>query len=191
MSEEFALRDAEHAFRLLEFSIRVLNYFELDKVDLKTFGQNTIIKLPTGNVSYDDKYFACLENAILTAKISVGVAFGASAIALDDLFEATGCDRIVNSLDEFQQVWALVYAIRNAFAHCIAAPTWNVKPYKGKPRPAIKIDLGGQIVCIDQAALNGKEFDYAQIGGLDNWLLLKDKAFTLIKGSGLPLTVEK
>lgn len=174
---ELAINDVEHAFRLLEFSIRVLNHFELGMVDLGQFGQDTLIQLKEGNVTFDDGYFSCGENAELTAKIAVGASFGASAIALDNLLEATGRGRDPTSTDEFNSLWAVVYAVRNAFAHGIANPTWvvNVK-YQRK----IEIALNGRKEIIDLAALNGETFDYPQIGGFANWFRMKDRALTLL-----------
>jgi len=55
---EHAIDNVNDAFRLLEFSIRVSNYFELDKVDIELFGCDSLIRLERKNVSFNDSYFA-------------------------------------------------------------------------------------------------------------------------------------
>lgn len=174
---EYAMHDVEHAFRLLEFSIRVLNYFELGKVDLHLFGLKTIIQLDEENVTFNDGYFSSDENAELTAKIAVSANFGTSAIVLDNLFEATGFNRTPASNDEFYLLWTLIYAVRNAFAHGVANPRWIIK---GKYRREIEISIAGRNTVINLSALEGHEFDYSHIGGLAKWFQIKDRALTLV-----------
>ncbi|MCC7167678.1 MAG: hypothetical protein IT565_08905 [Rhodospirillales bacterium] len=175
---EFALKDAEHAFRLLEFSIRVLKYLELPEVDFDLFGEEMTILLEQENITFNDGYFTSATNAKQTAGIAVGANFGATAIALDNLFEATGRQRNLDSTAEFDTLWALIYAVRNAFAHGIANPTWNVKESR---RRKINIALAGNNTVVDLAALHDCAFEYTQIGGFGNWLRIKDRAFALIR----------
>ena len=175
---DYALNDVEHAFRLLEFSIRVLTYFELKKVDLNLFGQDTTILLNEENITFNDGHFSSGEQAELAAKTAVGASFGASAMALDNLFEATGRNRDPASDDELYLLWTLVYAVRNAFAHGIANPRWFVK---GKYQREIEISIAGRKTAINLAALDGHEFVYAQIGGFANWLHVKDRVLALVR----------
>ncbi len=51
---DYAIKDVDDAFRLLEFSIRILNYFELDKVTMESFGCGSVIKLKQENISFND-----------------------------------------------------------------------------------------------------------------------------------------
>ncbi len=174
---DHAIHDVEHAFRLLEFSIRVLTYFELGKVDLHLFGQDTTIQLDEENLTFDDGHFSSGEEAELAAKIAVGASFGTSAIALDNLFEATDLNRNPASNDEFYLLWTLIYAVRNAFAHGVADPRWVVK---GKYQREIEISIAGRKTVINLAALDGHEFDYSHIGGFAKWFQIKDRVLALV-----------
>ena len=174
---DHAIGDVELAFRLLEFSIRTLNYFELGAVDLDLFGQDTTIKLDEENLTFNDGHFSSDEMAKLTAKTAVGASFGISAIVLDDMFEATDRDRDPTSEDEFYLLWTLIYSVRNAFAHGPANPIWVVK---NKYQRKIEFSIAGRKTAIDLAALDGHEFDYSQIGGLAQWFGIKDRALALI-----------
>ena len=172
-----AINDVEHAFRLLEFSIRILNYFELYKVDLELFGQDTTTLLDEENLTFNDSYFLYGDNAELAAKMAIGASFGASAIVLDDLFEATGQNRDPTSDNEFNLLWTLVYAVRNAFAHGVASPIWVVK---GKNQRKIEFSVAGRKTAIDLAALDGQEFDYAHFGGVAEWFHIKDRVLAIV-----------
>lgn len=176
-SLEFAIKDAEHAFRLLEFAIRVMQYCELDQIDLDAFGGETTLKLEQENVTFNDGYFSTRENAQLTSQIAVGAAFGASAIALHNVFEATGRERDPSSTEELYTLWALVYAVRNAFAHAIAAPTWVVK---AKYQRKIHLAFEGIDRVIDLSKLDGAEFEYGHLGGFGNWLRIKERVLDLV-----------
>ena len=73
-------------------------------------------------------------------------------------------DPIVSDLDQFASV---VYQIRNAFAHDIAEPRWNIT----NPRYARAYNFGG--IRIDLSGLGIKGFEYSDIGGPDVLFWLK------------------
>ncbi|MCH7910860.1 MAG: tetratricopeptide repeat protein [Candidatus Hydrogenedentes bacterium] len=161
-----AIGDVELAFRLLEFSIRTLNYFELGAVDLDLFGQDTTIKLDEENLTFNDGHFSSDEMAKLTAKTAVGASFGISAIVLDDMFEATDRDRDPTSEDEFYLLWTLIYSVRNAFAHGPANPMWVVK---NKYQRKIELSIAGRKTAIDLA---GREFAHDKVSAKSMALMI-------------------
>jgi len=175
---EHTIDNVNDAFRLLEFSIRVSNYFELDKVDIELFGCDSLIRLERKNVSFNDSYFASKKSALRTAEIAIGASFGVSAIVLDDLCEATCKQRTPKSDAEFFLIWSVVYAVRNTFAHGMANPLWRVYP---KYQRKITLHLAAQTTTINLAELNGRQFDYSHIGGFANWFDLKNRALELIQ----------
>ncbi len=175
---DYAIQDVNHAFRLLEFSIRVSNYFKLDKVKMESFGCDSLIRLEPENLQFNDSYFASKKSAVRTADMAVGASFGVSAIVLDNLFEATGERRNPNSNEEFFLIWSVVYAVRNSFAHGMAYPQWRVHP---KYQREFALSLPGMTTTINLAELNGQEFDYSHIGGFANWCHLKNRAVELIQ----------
>ena len=172
--------DVEFAFRLLEFAIRTMCYFELGKVDIGLFGQNTIILDENGNINFNGNYFSSKDNAVIVSQINVGAAFGASAIQLNKFFETAGTKRNPDSDDLVSTLSCLVYAVRNAFAHEIADPKWKIdKKYRKK----LNIELEGDKITIALDTLHGCEFKYEQIGGLGNWYKIKNESLKLLEAS--------
>ena len=174
---ECAIIDVEQAFRLLEFSIRISNYFELDGFELEKFGRDTIVVLDEENVTFRDGFFIEADNLGLTASIAIGVSFGTTAIVLDNLFELVGQGRDPVSENEFDVLRALVYAVRNAFAHGAANPKWVVKEIYQRE---LELSVGGTKTTISLGELNGQEFRYANIGGITQWFHIKDRVLEII-----------
>ena len=67
-------------------------------------------------------------------------------------------DPIVTEVDQFASV---AYQIRNAFAHDIAEPRWEIN----KPRYARRYVFGD--IQVDLSNVNNKPFEYADLGGPD------------------------
>ncbi|MEX1107690.1 MAG: hypothetical protein WEC00_02145 [Dongiaceae bacterium] len=178
-NQELALArcDAAFAFRLLEFSIRIESFLSLGKLDFEAFGQEVTILLESKNISFSDGYFSSKENSVQASSMSIGVAFGATAIALDNYFEVARGRRDADSADPADALWAIVYAVRNAFAHGIANPRWKISP---QYRREFLIEHNGERVTVDLRNLDGREFKYEQIGGVENWYKLKRWAFELL-----------
>ena len=83
-----------------------------------------------------------------------------------------------NPIDtELEQWIALVYQVRNAFAHDIAEPRWEINPRYARPYEvgAVKADLSN---------LNGQHFDYYQLGGPEALFFLRDYGKTHVFWSG-------
>lgn len=171
-------QDVEFAFRVLEFSIRTLCYFELGLCDISRFGQDATILLEEENVGFNDGYFLSENNAVLVSKMNVGAAFGASAIALDKLYEAVRGNRNPASDDQVDMLWALVYAVRNAFSHGIANPKWTIKE---RYQRVLSIPFVEPELFINLEELNGSSFEYAHIGGFANWMKLKEISYDLLR----------
>jgi hypothetical protein len=170
-------QDIECAFRVLEFAIRTMCYFEVGKVDIASFGSDIGILLEQENAGFSDDYFLSMDNAVIVSHMNVGAAFGTTAIALAKLFEKARARRDFSSDEATYSLWCLVYAIRNAFAHEIGNPRWVVKE---KYRRKLRIALGNGEIEVDLAKLNGQNFDYDHIGGFANWQKIKDESFKLL-----------
>ena len=153
-------QDVEHAFRILEFALRTKWYFEDDKVDIRSFGEDTLLRLECGNKAFDDKYFLSKSNALKISNMNVGAAFGISAIELNKLFQAARKRIKLDSGDPVDTLWCLVYAVRNAFAHEIGNPKWVIKKYYQKK---IDVEFEDSKITINLETLDGCNFDYEQI----------------------------
>jgi hypothetical protein len=96
----------------------------------------------------------------------VSIAFGAAAITLNRCREEAGVQLPDPINTEAEQWVALVYQIRNAFAHDISEPTWSIKPRFAR---VYAIDR----TRVDLTGLDGVTFDYGHIGGPDALFDLK------------------
>jgi hypothetical protein len=158
------------AFAQLQFAWKLYNYvldggIDLEKLDIPvTFQEkNSLLVLP-------GKIFASHDDLILACENNLGVAFGAAAITLNRCREEAGFvlpDPIATDVDQFV---ALTYQIRNAFAHDIAEPKWNITG----PRYSRKYDFGP--VHVDLTNVHGKAFDYHDIGGPEVLFWMRDFA---------------
>lgn len=115
------------AFGQLSFTWKLFAYAQDGKLDRNaidipmTFDDgNVVYALPNQVIESDVALIQVCEN--LTS-----IAFGAAAIALDRAREASGHQQANPIYSEQEQFIALVYQIRNAFAHDIARRQWHLK----------------------------------------------------------------
>jgi hypothetical protein len=169
---DFALKDTEFSFRTLEFAVRMDAYCENGFLELDKFlgGQSDIFS----------DFPALLLNSKdinVISKINIGIAFSATAITLDVAFETTGTKRQFAQDTDFQKLWLVTRNVRNAFAHGVANPKWEINDNNHRKL----ISTGCNVQPIDFSNLHGKEFEYDHIGGIKNWYSIKNAAICLIK----------
>ncbi len=151
----------ETAFVQLAFAWKLYNYalegkIKLDELDIPlTFQEGRmVLVLP-------DRVFDTPDDLIIALENNLTITFGAAAITLNRCREEAGlrlADPIETELDQFV---GLTYQIRNAFAHVIAEPRWNIT----NPRFARHYRFGG--VRVDPTSVGDKIFQYQDIGGPD------------------------
>lgn len=151
----------------LAFAWKLYNYaldgnIDLAKLDIAlTFQEGPqVLVLP-------DRVFESQDDLIIATENNLGIAFGAAAITLNRCREESGLrlnDPIATEEDQFA---AVVYQIRNAFAHDISEPRWNIT----NPRYVRTYNIGG--IKIDLSDVGDKQFEYADIGGPDVMFALK------------------
>lgn len=130
---------------------------------------SSILVLADQVVHTDADFINALQN-------NVSVAFGAAAITLNRCREEMGIP-LPNPINTDPEQWtALIYQIRNAFAHDIAEPKWEINP-----RYARHYQVGP--VSANLSSLHGKHFSYYQLGGPEALFFLKDygRAHVLFK----------
>ena len=157
------------AFAQLELAFKLYHYALEGKVDINqldiplTFTEGKMIFV------LSDKIFDTSDDLLIALGNNVSVAFGAAAIALNRVREDAHIglpDPIESEKDQFV---ALTYQIRNAFAHDISEPRWNINNrYKRAYR------VGG--VRADLTNLHEERFTFEHIGGPDALRLLYDYA---------------
>ena len=173
-----ALQDVEIAFWQLEFSIKLLTFCELKKLAPSEFDTDHFVKLEEGDLRFPAGHFSDLENIISAAGVSVALAFGASALALDKAFETAQITPNPESDDNATRIRTLIYMVRCAYAHGIAEPRWEVR---GKYRRAMSVEVEGIVTPIDLEKLDGKVFDFKHIGGHSNWNRMRDAAIQVLR----------
>ncbi len=98
------------------------------------------------------------------------IAFGAAAITLNKAREENDIQLPDPIVTEQEQCISLIYQIRNAFAHDIAEPRWNIT----NPRYARKYKFDN--LEIDLTDVGNKIFEYSDIGGPEYLRIIKDYA---------------
>jgi hypothetical protein len=147
------------AFAQLEFAWKLYNYaldggIDLAKLDVPvTFQEGeSMLVLPA-------QIFATQDDLIIACQNLLGIAFGAAAITLNRCREEAGLGLPNPITTERDQFVALTYQIRNAFAHDIAEPRWEIRD----ARYLRTYDFGS--VKADLTGRHGQTFDYSHIGG--------------------------
>jgi hypothetical protein len=107
------------------------------------------------------------EDLLIALENNLTIAFGAAAITLNRAREESGVGLPDPILSEAEQCVALIYQIRNAFAHDIAEPVWQINP-----RYCRHYDFGGQ--HFDLSDRDGTPFRYEHLGGPDSFYRIRD-----------------
>ena len=158
------------AFAQLELALKLYHYalegkIKVDELDIPlTFTEGKMVFV------LRDKIFDTPDDLLNALSNNVSVAFGAAAITLNRVREEADIglpDPIESKGDEFV---ALTYQIRNAFAHDISEPRWNLN----SPRYRRVYEVGG--VRADLTGLHGEHFAYEHVGGADALRLLYEYA---------------
>ena len=162
------------AFAQLQFAWKLYNYaldgnIDLDKLDTPVVFQEDgmALVLPDRILNSNDDMIIALENML-------GVAFGAAVITLNRSREEAGIAfprAIVSEIDQFV---ALTYQIRNAFAHDISEPRWEIR------NPIFLRQYNFGPVSVDLTSLNGQRFDYRHIGGPEVLFWMKEYGETVV-----------
>ena len=157
------------AFAQLAFAFKLCVYAEDNKIDLDKLDQALTFKEGRMVFVLPDKIFDSYGDLVLACQNITSVAFGAAAIVLNRCREESRItlpDPIITERDQFV---SLAYQIRNAFAHDIAEPRWNMK----HERYFRMYEFGG--IRVDLKGIKNKQpFRYEDIGGPDVLFAMKD-----------------
>ncbi len=179
------MKYVETAFLQLAFAWKLYNYAldgHINRADLDkplTFQEGgSVLVLP-------DRAFETRDDLILAFENNLTIAFGAAAITLNRCREESGLKLAPDIVNEIDQFAAVTYQIRNAFAHDIAEPRWNIT----QPRYARPYEFGG--IRIDLTTVGNKLFEYQDIGGPDVLFLMRDYAETHVWNGSRTLRVSQ
>ncbi len=166
MTVSEVLQDIDLAFRQLEFSIRLLSYCGLGKLKPEEFDDDHFVQLQDGDLHFPAGTFAKAEAIHDCASIGVLIAAGVTALVLNRGFDEIGMAPDPASNDALVRLRTFVYMVRNAYAHDIAAPRWEVR---GQFLRQLTVDLNGGNLTVDLTALHGTPFSMEQIAGYSGW----------------------
>jgi hypothetical protein len=161
-----ALEDIAIAFKQLEFAIKLLSYCELGHIKPHEFDTDHLIQLEHGNLHFASGTFSTADDIVRAASITVLQAFSATVLVLDKAFEVNGVPSNPQAGDPQGLLRTLIYMVRCAQAHGLADPRWEVR---GKYRRLLELDIEGERLSLDLAALDGQPFVIDQIGGYETW----------------------
>ncbi|MCU7932059.1 MAG: hypothetical protein KZQ90_14755 [Candidatus Thiodiazotropha sp. (ex Codakia rugifera)] len=160
------------AFQQLEFAWKLYNYAlegkfdigELDKpITFQSEDQSSIFVL-------QDQLFQSPDDLIIALENNLTITFGAAAITLNRTREEMGIP-LPNPIESEQdQCVSLIYQIRNAFAHDISEPKWNINNQR-----YARIYTFGDL-SINLSNVSNKVFEYSDIGGPEFLRIIKDYA---------------
>ncbi len=157
------------AFAQLAFAWKLFVYAQDRKIDLDELDKPLTFKEGRMVFVLPDKIFDSYDDLVLACQNNLGVAFGAAAITLNRSREEAEFalpDPIQTERDQFV---SLTYQIRNAFAHDMAEPCWNItheRYFRMYEFGGVRVDLNG--------IENQQPFRYEDIGGPDVLFAMKD-----------------
>ncbi len=173
-----ALEDVAIAFRQVEFGLKVSAYWERDELRAEDFVSDLTVRLPEGDLHFPTAHFTDKANILRAAERAVALAFGASALTLDQALEVAGYEVRPDSEDPFDHLRSVVYQVRNAYAHRLAAPVWHAVPNRTR---AYTLSVGGTPVVVNLHRLNSQPFAFEHIGGHKNWFRMRDEVVTRLE----------
>jgi len=156
----------ETAFGQLEFAIKLMRAAEDALLNVENVDRPLSIDEGSGMLVLRDHVFDSADDLILACQNNVTIAFGAAAITLNRCREEANVP-LPDPIDTERDQWiALVYQLRNAFAHDIAEPRWVCQPrYRREYR------IGH--IHADLRDVEGRLFEYSHIDGANALFLLK------------------
>ena len=172
-----ALTDVAISFLQVEFSIKLLSYCELEKVDPSEFDTDQVVLLPKEYLRFPPGHFTSHENNVKAANVTVASALGNSALTLDKAWEVAGIGPDPVSEQNIIKLRTLVYMVRCAYAHGVADPKWQVRR---DYRRALDVNLPSGPLTIDLREINDQGFDFADLGGHAKWFEIRDVTVTTL-----------
>ena len=181
-----ALENVQIARRQLDFAIKLLTFCELGRITPSDFDRNIIVRLGKEELCLPSGSFSDARNIHRAASVCVLTAFGVSVLALDQAFDAAGMKANPEASDQIGQLRVLIYMMRCAHAHAIAAPRWNVT--NKKFQRTLEFNLDGVSIVLNLQAKNKSLFDVAEIGGYKNWYRMFEAATRALRTKDLAVS---
>ena len=163
------------------FAMRVKGAIEHDFITLTQIDHKIEIKGTT--TTLDDQQWNSKEDLLLLAENAVLLSIAGLTIATDEELAHVLGSREPSRTDYPFNLRAVIYQLRNCFAHNLLIPTYQVSPAYLRSYP-LGFLPGSPVV--DFRKLNGSTFDYQNFGGFDNFYALFEESEKLILASQRP-----
>jgi hypothetical protein len=121
------------------------------------------------------------DDMVVLAENAVNMAVASLAIGTDEELDKYLGHRRHEQTQFPSNVRAIIHQIRNAFAHNLLIPTWQVVEKYRKPYP---YQVEGVWITLDFQSLNGKRLEWSQFNGFDNFWSLFEQAQVLVQSAG-------
>lgn len=155
------------AFKQLAFAWKLYNYALEGKINVDELDRPLTFQEGRMVLVLPDKVFNSSHELVVALENNLVIAFCAAAITLNRCREEAGIKLVDPIQTEIDQFAGVAYQIRNAFAHDIAEPRWNIT----NPRYVRQYDFGG--IRVDLSNVGTKRFEYQDIGGPDVLFFMK------------------
>lgn len=160
------------AFANVEFASKLLTYGESGNISLEKLDIEFVFQDDKGRPFFAPpaRIFSDPYDLIIALENNLTIAFGAAAITLHRSIEEAG-HRVPRREFESEedQCIALVYQVRNAFAHDIAEPRWEMR------NPVFEREYTIAERVFDLRGLNGQKFRYEDFS-IESLFFLKEYA---------------
>ena len=164
------------AFAQLEFSWKLYGYALDGKLDRQELDIPQTFKDGKSMLVLPDQIFHSDKDLLLALENNLTIAYGAAAITLNRSREEADIKLPKELLSEADICVWLIYHIRNAFAHDIAEPKWEIR------NKTLRIPYIFAGVEADLTNVHQEPFKYTDLGGLDAIFIIRDYALSNIIG---------
>lgn len=132
------------------------------------------VEVGGSSMTWQKDAFRCKDDMLILAENTVNMSLASLAIAADEELNLhLGC-KVPEKTEHPHNIRAIIYQIRNAYAHNPLAPTWRVNNQRYKKTP-YSYKSGECQICVDFSRLHGERLDYAHFNGFDHfWSLFED-----------------
>ncbi len=159
-----------NAFEQLKFAIKLQCYGLDGKINRQDLDVSLTSKDGRVEQIMHDQIFSSDDELLIALEKNVLVAFGVAAITLNRAREERHPAFPENIDSENEQCIGLIYQIRNAFAHDIIEPRWEIRHQKYQR----EYNFGG--IQVDLSNVHKNLFEYKDIGGANIFFEIKEYA---------------
>jgi hypothetical protein len=139
------------------------------------------VKLDGSVIVWPRNSFRSRDDVVILAENTANMALASLAIAADEELDKHFGNRHHGQTQFPNNVRTIIHQIRNAFAHSLLVPTWQVREKYRKP---YVYESEGISICLDFRILDGQRLDWAQFNGFDHFWSLFEQAQRLVCPAG-------